>query len=184
MAIYTRKGDTGTTSFFGGRRVVKSHIRVNAYGTVDELNSVIGIAAAHCTKKERIIQSQLTAIQSDLLTIGAALAKPSLTQLPELADRVVAFEKTIDAMTNQMPALKQFILPGGTLLSAHLHHARTVSRRAERRVVRLLQREEVDVHIVQYLNRLSDLFFTLARYANFLSGTKDSIWKTAPLSSK
>lgn len=186
MAIYTRSGDQGKTSLFDGSRTVKSNKRVEAYGSVDELNSFVGMAMASIKKQKsrtkvfpkRVeIFSELEQIQHDLLDIGSALATPAALPVVGMAVRAEHFEKLIDAMTVQMPELKNFILPGGSEAGAGLHICRTVSRRTERRVVALAQKEEIDATILVYLNRLSDLFFTMARYSNFIEEEKEVRWK-------
>lgn len=188
MPIYTRAGDKGKTSLFNGKKVFKSDVRVDAYGTLDELNSIIGLAIAQNEKsirqladksqkyKEKI-KDELERIQNDLLDIGSALAFPESPPVYGLEKRVKEFEAQIDAMTKRMPELKNFILPGGSQLGAILHVARTISRRAERKIVTLIQQEEIDEQIVKYINRLSDLFFTMARFANHLEKQKETVWK-------
>jgi len=174
MPIYTRTGDKGKTSLFDGTRVLKSHPRVDAYGTIDELNSVLGFAMAQIKNKN--IKTELEEVQHDLLEIGSALAMPHPLPVTGLEKRATQFEKLIDEMTEQMPKLKNFILPGGGIAGASLHIARTIARRAERQLVALMQIEEVDQTIVLYLNRLSDLLFTMARYANYLEKQKEIKW--------
>ena len=182
MPIYTRTGDKGKTSLFDGSRVLKSHDRVEAYGTVDELNSVVGLALGEVVSSKykvvsiKRIVDELGRIQHDLLDIGSALATPAALPVIGLENRPEDFEKLIDDLTVQMPELKNFILPGGGMAAACLHIARTVTRRAERRVIALMQTEDVDAAILIYLNRLSDLFFTLARYANYMKKQKETIW--------
>ena len=176
MPIYTRTGDKGQTSLFNKQRVFKFHIRVEAYGTVDELNSAIGVVLSS-KYKVLSIKKELTKIQNDLLEIGSTLANPSAKPLNYLRKRVVEFERFIDKMTLQMPVLKNFILPGGGKAGAFLQFARTVSRRAERRVVELADKENIDSNIVIYMNRLSDLLFTMARFVNFKEKQKETIWK-------
>ena len=177
MAIYTRTGDKGKTSLFDGTRVLKSHIRVETYGTIDELNSVIGAAVASIKKQKSGIKKELEEIQHDLFAIGSVLATPHGMPVIGLDTRPKDFEKLIDEMTSKMPELKNFILPGGSPAGSLLHVARTVSRRAERKVIALMQKEEVDTNIVIYLNRLSDLLFTMARFVNHLEKQKETIWK-------
>jgi len=181
MKLYTRKGDKGETSLFGGGRVPKSSPRVHAYGEVDELNAVIGWAAS--VNEDPVIRERLVSIQSDLFAIGAHLAtppprpgqrSPTLPALPH--ERVPVFEKWIDEAMAEAPPLRAFILPGGAPGSAALHVARTVCRRAERRVVELAETEPIDPGIVVYLNRLSDLLFAYARLANLRAGVEDVVW--------
>lgn len=181
MKIYTKTGDRGKTSLFDGTRVEKSHIRVEAYGTIDELNSSIGVIITSLldddsnTDKKRLV-SELILIQNDLLEIGSGLASNYAMPVVGLEKRIKQFEKQIDVMTAKLPQLKHFILPGGSRSASFLHVSRTITRRSERRVVALLKKEEIDIHILMYLNRLSDLFFTMARYVNHLDGQKENIW--------
>jgi cob(I)alamin adenosyltransferase len=177
MPIYTRTGDKGQTSLFDGTRVLKSHIRVEAYGTVDELNSVIGAAVAHFKRgQSSLVKRELLRIQHELLDIGSTLAKSTSISMIGLEARTKDFETMIDELTNVMPELKQFILPGGSQAGSLLHVARTVSRRAERKIVALMQRETIDGRIVKYINRLSDLLFTMARYVNYDEKKKEIKW--------
>lgn len=179
--IYTRTGDRGETGLFGGGRVHKSHPRVEAYGDVDELNAAIGLALAQLTDRE--IVERLGSIQPDLFAIGAHLATPrepgeeSHPYLPPLPEgRAREFEGWIDQADAELPDLHAFILPGGTPGAAALHLARTICRRAERRVIALDALESVEPEIVVYLNRLSDLLFQFARLANHRAGTSDTLW--------
>jgi cob(I)alamin adenosyltransferase len=181
--IYTRTGDAGETGLFGGGRVAKSHPRVEAYGAVDELNALLGgvISAA----SEPRIRGELGAVQADLFVVGAHLATdvpegrpaPKLPPLP--ADRIAELEQWIDDAEAQLPELRSFILPGGTAGGAALHVARTVCRRAERRVVELAAAQHVEPVIVVYLNRLSDLLFVLARLENQHGGVTEQPWLPA-----
>lgn len=180
MAIYTRKGDKGKTSLFKGQRVSKDNLRIEAIGTVDELNSAIGVVIAEISKiKNKIsnIKKELIKIQNDLFNIGANLANPPSKYMTYLEKRVKEFEEFIDWMTVQMPPLKNFILPGGGKAGAYLHLSRAVSRRAERRVVALNSKTKIDSNIIIYINRLSDLLFTMARFANFREKKKETIWR-------
>jgi len=176
MPIYTRTGDKGKTSLFDGTRVLKSHPRVNTYGTVDELNSMIGSVIAHLKTKDTSVKKELEKIQHDLFDIGSALAMPHPLPVVGLDKRPKDFEKLIDKMTAKMPEIKYFILPGGGQGGALLHVARTITRRAERQLVTLMQKEDIDQAIVVYLNRLSDLLFTMARYVNHLEKKKEIKW--------
>src|SRR5579872_110860 len=167
MPIYTRTGDKGKTSLFDGSRVLKSHKRVDTYGTIDELNSMVGVALAEIKDsklKLKDITDELEKIQHDLFDIGSTLAIPHPMPVEGLEKRPKEFERIIDNLTNQMPEITYFILPGGGKSGAFLHVCRTITRRVERQLVALVQKEDVDQAIVMYLNRLSDLFFTLARY--------------------
>lgn len=180
--IYTKTGDRGKTSLFNGQRVAKSSDRVSAYGSVDEFNSLLGIIRSQIaeiskTKDWDSINSELAAIQHDLFTIGAGLANPASELLEGLTSRVLVFETTIDTLTEKLPSLANFILPGGSVVGALFHYARSICRSVERRIVLLSQQETVDTHILTYFNRLSDLLFTYARYANHLQNEKEIIWK-------
>ena len=180
MAIYTRTGDKGKTSLMGGKRVRKSDARVEAYGTVDELNSALGVCLAELpTNNKNVIplRKALSQIQNDLLDIGSALATPEGVPVSHIEKRPQDFEKLIDQMTERLPPLTQFILPGGSKAAAHLHMARTICRRAERRVVALMETAEIDQAIVIYLNRLSDLLFTLSRFVNYTDSYKETVWR-------
>lgn len=179
MKIYTKTGDDGTTGLFGGTRVSKSDARVEAYGDVDELNSCLGIIVAMSTDKT--IQSQVMNIQDDLFYVGAELgsapSKRSKGAVPVLdASRVEKIEQAINEFESELEPLKTFVLPGGSPLAAHIHLARTVCRRAERRVVALRKVEPVRDALVQYLNRISDYLFVLARVANHRAGVSDVPW--------
>ncbi len=181
MKIYTKTGDTGSTALFGGGRVSKDHIRVAAYGDVDELSSVIGLVRA--TPPEAFEDALLESIQRDLFSIGGHLATPdpdkvrkALEKASLSADRVAAFEHVMDAADGELPPLTAFVLPAGTQKAAMFHLARTVCRRAERQVVHLAAQETVPELFLVYLNRLSDLLFTLARLANHRAGTGDVTW--------
>src|SRR6185369_12326464 len=176
MPIYTRTGDKGKTSLFDGTRVLKFHPRVNTYGTIDELNSTIGSILAHLPAKHALVKKELEKIQHELFDIGSALATPEPLPVVGLADRPKEFEKLIDQMTAKMPELKAFILPGGSKAGSLIHIARTIARRTERQLVELMQEEDVDKTVVVYLNRLSDLLFTMARYVNHLEKKKEIKW--------
>lgn len=175
MKLYTRTGDKGKTSIIGGR-VNKDDPRVEAYGTVDEVNGFVGLAAAELEgEKFADILADLEKIQHELFDLGGDLANITKKHVPKLTEEMVQYlEKRIDALTDEAPKLERFILPGGTKGAAALHIARSVSRRAERLTVRL-SRENGDVSpvILQYLNRLSDYFFAAARAVNFRLNVKD-----------
>ncbi|HYQ16124.1 MAG TPA: cob(I)yrinic acid a,c-diamide adenosyltransferase [Polyangiaceae bacterium] len=179
MKIYTRTGDKGDTGLFGGARVPKDDDRVEAYGTVDETNAAIGVARSHC--QVPFVQDILDQLQSDLFTLGAELATVSGhesklgIELLNEAD-VAKLEQAIDQCEEPLPPLKNFILPGGPPDVAALHLARTVARRAERRVLTLSQREPVRATVLVYLNRLADLLFVLARRAQHENGGSDVAW--------
>ncbi len=181
MKIYTRTGDAGDTGLFGGGRVPKSHPRVEAYGDVDELNAMLGLARA--TEPMPRIDDVLAPIQVDLFAIGALLATPDRDKMRQHLEkarvddaRIEQLERAIDAGDDELEPLKAFILPAGTAKSATLHVARTVCRRAERRVVELGADTEIPSLVVVYLNRLSDLLFTLARVANHRANTPEVTW--------
>lgn len=185
MKIYTRTGDRGETGLFGGGRVAKDDRRVEAYGAVDELNAVIGLAIVRLADDgEQEIADRLRLVQADLFNVGAHLATPGRTEggraaahVPDLPEgRVAEMEGWIDAAESELEPLRVFILPGGGEAAARLHVARTVCRRAERRVISLGRESLVDDRVVVYLNRLSDLLFTLARLANRRHGTPDVPW--------
>lgn len=178
MKLYTKRGDDGQTDLIGGQRVAKDHLRVAAYGCVDELNASIGLALAHC-QMDAVGQPLITA-QARLFDLGAQLATPGSQEQPTQRikpDHIQQVERQIDAASDDLPPLKHFILPGGTELSARLHLARTVCRRAERAVVTLAEHEPVDPLVGVYLNRLADLLFALARQANALAGVEDVPWR-------
>ncbi|UOM32799.1 cob(I)yrinic acid a,c-diamide adenosyltransferase [Acuticoccus sp. I52.16.1] len=176
--IYTRTGDDGSTGLGSGERRSKFDLRVSAYGTVDETNAVIGCARAACT--DRLLGDMLMRVQNDLFDLGADLATPSGTDLPYDplridASQVTRLEREIDLLNARLDPLKSFVLPGGTMLSAQLHLARTVCRRAERLIVELAQTETVGEPALRYINRLSDLLFVAARVANE-DGKADVLW--------
>jgi len=179
MKIYTRKGDGGDTSLFGGQRVPKDAMRIDAYGTVDELNSVIGVA--RCEGSDQEIDVLLGHIQEELFALGADLATPRSLKKDSIrrfeTREVHSLERIIDRVEPRLKPLKNFILPGGSPQAARLHLARTVCRRAERAVVRLSRHEDIGKGAVVYLNRLSDLLFVLARYANHVAGLQEKRWK-------
>jgi cob(I)alamin adenosyltransferase len=174
--IYTKTGDAGETGLFGGGRVPKDDPRVSAYGDVDELNAAIGLAAA--LMPAVFEQDALQAIQRDLFTIGAELATPNAAKRRETigAERVRALEAKIDQYEGWLAPLKNFILPGGDPKAAAFHLARTTCRRAERAVVALARDQQINPAILQYLNRLSDLLFMLARGCNKHAGRSDITW--------
>jgi cob(I)alamin adenosyltransferase len=181
MPIYTKTGDRGKTSLGSGKRVWKNDVRVNTYGTIDELNSLLGISRAELNTKKtawrKKLDKLLEEIQLDLFDVGSYLANVENEWLLErLFEHTSQFEKSIDDMTAQLPPRFHFILPGGGKLGASLHHARTVARRAERAIITLIQQEEVDERVVKYVNRLSDLLFTMARFSNIKEKHKEIIW--------
>lgn len=185
MKIYTRRGDEGETSLLGGARVAKTDARVAAYGTVDELNAAVGLALALDEGALDEDAARLERVQDDLFAIGARLAAADLERAEEKGlvpdfppDRVEDLEAWIDELEEELPELDAFIHPGGSAAGAHLHAARTVCRRAERAVVALTgERPELRETLLPYLNRLSDLLFTLARAVNRREGTPEVRWK-------
>lgn len=181
MKIYTKTGDAGETGLFGGGRVGKDDPRVEAYGDVDELNACLGVArSAEALPR---IDEVLVPIQRDLFSIGAILATPKLEKMREQLEkarvddtRIAQLESAIDACEAELEPLRSFIVPGGTAKAAALHVARTVCRRAERRVVHLRRNVEIPEVVIVYLNRLSDLLFMLARVANVRAGRGEVTW--------
>ena len=182
VKIYTRAGDDGTTGTLGPGRVAKSDLRIESYGTVDELNSLLGVARASDT--EGWLAGELEAIQRELFQLGAELATTDpalLASLSRVSDADVdALERIIDRLETVLPPLRNFVLPAGTPLAAQLHVARTVCRRAERRVVALAQQTALEPRLVRYLNRLSDLLFVMARWSNHRAGANDVEWHPKP----
>ncbi len=180
MRIYTRTGDDGETGLFGGGRVQKDALRVEAYGGVDELNALLGVVRTNPLPQS--LDAALARIQGDLFVVGADLATPADSKAK--AERMVRtdaamverLEQDIDAAEETVSPLQTFILPGGGAAGATLHHARTVCRRAERRVVTLAQQEELTPQVLPYLNRLSDLLFVFARAANAAAGHPEQPW--------
>ena len=183
MKVYTKTGDDGTTALFGGGRVAKSHPRIAAYGTVDEANAALGMARAALPAErshaDDRVDALLARLQNELFVLGGDLASPGDVAYPVPrieAEHVAALEDEIDALTTDLPPLKNFVLPGGTPCAAALHLGRTVARRAERLVVETSTLEEVSVEAIHYLNRLSDLLFTLARWVNREAGVQEPVW--------
>ncbi|MFH1051479.1 MAG: cob(I)yrinic acid a,c-diamide adenosyltransferase [bacterium] len=178
MKIYTKTGDKGSTSLYNGSRVSKSALRVETYGTVDEMNSIIGIALSH--EMPETLKGDMTKISNWLFNLGSDLATPLDFKIliERIKEENIAFlEKKIDDYTEQMPELKNFILPGGSKPASFLHQARTVCRRAERLAVSLAETENIGKLPVIFLNRLSDYLFTAARYANHLLGVAERNWE-------
>jgi len=181
LRIYTRTGDEGTTGLFGGGRVDKHHPRVEAYGDVDELNAALGLARS--IELMPRVDEVLVPVQRDLFAIGALLATPDREKMEQQLQkaridegRIAQLERAIDDGEAELEPLRAFIIPGGTPKAAALHVARTVCRRAERRVVALAREIEIPALAVQYLNRLSDLLFVLARVANRRAGAGEVTW--------
>jgi cob(I)alamin adenosyltransferase len=179
VKVYTKRGDGGQTDLAGGGRVAKDDVRVEAYGGVDELNSFVGLALLDCVED---LRPALEGVQRTLFEIGAALAtnpeatSSALSSVGATPDDVESLERAIDAADAELAPLRAFVLPGGTRAAAAFHAARTVCRRAERRVVALEQREEVDPDNIRYLNRLSDTLFVWARLENARAGLGDVEW--------
>jgi len=180
VKVYTRRGDGGQTDLFGGARVDKDDARVEAYGAVDELNAVIGVAAAASTQEDQ--RDACQRIQSELFDLGSHLATPDPAHrekygLPAPSEtQVAALETSIDGLEAELEPLTTFVLPGGTPAAAAFHQARTVCRRAERGVVSLARSDDVDPFVLRYLNRLSDLLFVMARVENRRAGEPDVPW--------
>jgi cob(I)alamin adenosyltransferase len=182
MKIYTKTGDKGDTGLFGGERVSKNSPRIEAYGTIDELNSFIGLTVTEV--KNKTVKELLIKIQNQLFTVGTDLSTPYsieeqkkniLRVTPDFYEKI---EKSIDLFEEKLDELKNFVIPGGSKSSSFLHVCRTISRRAERRVVALNSLEHINGNIVIFLNRLSDLFFVLSRYENKISNYPDVIWES------
>lgn len=173
MPIYTRTGDKGTTALFGGKRVLKCNELVDVYGSIDELNSWIGLVASKLPTIK--VQEFLSIVQADLFSIGSTLSGFKV-DLSNLDSRVLEMEARIDSMDAVLPTLTNFILPGGSEVGATIHLARGVCRRVERQAVSLQQRQDVDAKIITYLNRLSDFLFMLARFVNMENGATEIIW--------
>ena len=179
MKIYTKTGDAGETSLFDNSRVSKADPRVDAYGEVDEVNACLGAALAAGVGDD--IATMLTTVQKDLFAVGARLADPSsriadrVTKAAVTAEQIDLLERTIDRLETELPPLRRFILPGGSPAGALLHLARTVCRRAERRVV-ALGTDSVEAGVIVYLNRLSDLLFVMARAVNHRAGIPETEW--------
>lgn len=180
MKIYTKTGDNGTTGLFDGRRVRKDDLRVETYGTVDELNSIIGLALAFDLPNE--MKEDIEKISYDLFILGGDLATPLNSKVNFKINRIesnhiVWLEQKIDKYTEVLPPLSNFILPGGCKSASFLHQARTVCRRLERKIVTLSEHEDLGEFVIVYVNRLSDYLFVAARLANFYNKYNDVIWK-------
>lgn len=179
--IYTKTGDDGTTALGSGERRPKNDLRIEAYGTVDEANAVVGLARLHTADNAPLVDQTLNRIQNDLFDLGADLATPDTGEdlgyepLRITDAQVSAIEEAIDVLNAELSPLRSFVLPGGSAASAHLHLARTVSRRAERLMVDLAAREKVNPSAVKYMNRLSDYFFVASRFLND-KGEQDVLW--------
>ena len=180
--IYTKRGDTGETALVGGQRVPKDALRIECYGTVDELNSFIGLALVSCSEEARLqkLGEILLRVQHELFNLGSILAtlpEDVHPKQPRVTDAEVGqLEREIDAMNEGLPALRSFVLPGGSRVNAELHATRTICRRAERLVVALAREEQVPVEAIRYLNRLSDALFVWSRWANHVIGVAEVLW--------
>lgn len=180
--IYTKRGDTGDTSLVGGQRVPKDEARIEAYGTVDELNAFVGLAAVSCGEHPSLapLAGILLRVQHELFNLGSILAtKPEDVhpQQPRVTGaEITQLEREIDAMNADLPSLRSFVLPGGTRLNAELHVTRTICRRAERLLVSLARTESVPPEAIQYLNRLSDAMFVWSRWVNHALGVPEVLW--------
>lgn len=199
MKIYTKTGDRGTTSLFGGKRVNKNSARIEAYGQVDELNTLIGVIISNLrqyssseaqrsrevttkvsSRQARTIKEKLLRIQAELFVLGSDLSSPLSVKvkIPRISkSHITRLEKEIDGWEKQLPSLKNFILPSGYVVGAGLHLARAICRRAERAIVGLTQQEKINQNALVYINRLSDWFFVAARYANHLDKIPETIWR-------
>ena len=178
MKIYTRSGDGGRTALFSGERVEKDHLRVEAYGTLDELNSVLGLAASCCRSPR--VQRYLQQLQNTLFNAGADMATSlqSRRSIQRIGQQDwERLERAIDELEDDLPRLKNFILPGGSQAASCLHLARSVCRRCERLLVQLMKKEEMNPELLIFLNRLSDFLFVLARYENVEGGGKEVLWR-------
>lgn len=181
MPIYTRTGDKGKTSLFSGKRVDKDNVRVEVYGTLDELNSVLGFSLSlmsKSSKKNTYSIQLLLSVQRTLFYIGSYFADlPDTVHDIDFEKELKVFENAIDNTMSKMPKFTNFILPGGGQAGASLHVARTITRRLERLIIRLNRKHKVEPQIIKYVNRLSDLLFALARYQNFKEGKKETVWE-------
>lgn len=178
MKIYTKTGDEGNTKLFGGKKVKKSSKRLHAYGEIDELNAILGIVLVHVNDSS--LKNIILTLQNELFILGSDLATPieqsvSNKSIPRIKEEmVISLEKLIDRYAEQLSPIRNFILPNGTVASSFLHMARTVTRRAERNIVSLMEEEDINKTILKYINRLSDLFFVLARFDNFKNKTEET----------
>ena len=181
--VYTKTGDKGETGLVGGQRVSKDATRIEAYGTVDELNAFVGVAAVSCAEDPRLapLAAILRRVQHELFNLGSILATEPADVHPKqprvTAAEIAELEREIDSMNADLPALRSFVLPGGTRLSAELHVTRTICRRAERLVVAMAREESVPPEVVPYLNRLSDAMFVWSRWVNHVLGVPEVLWE-------
>ena len=186
MKIYTKTGDKGTTALFGGKRVSKAELRIETYGTVDELNAILGLvresnALSGPADAVARLDGILRRVQNELFNLGSDLATQIEDRWPGMplieARHVLALEAEIDELNEPLPELRSFVLPGAGMVSAYLHQARTVCRRAERLCVRLLREEAIGAQVVPYLNRLSDALFVFGRWAAHVRGIAEPLWE-------
>lgn len=177
MKIYTKTGDDGNTGLQGNLRISKSHPRIIAYGTVDEVNAALGMVLTNSLDED--IRKMLTEIQNELFVVGADLSNPNLNDIKNRVtlDMIQKIEENIDKCESELDPLTNFILPGGNIAAAHLHYTRTVVRRAETQVVQLSENDEINSNCIKYLNRVSDLFFVMGRLINKRNGNEDILWK-------
>jgi cob(I)alamin adenosyltransferase len=181
MKIYTKTGDNGTTGLFGGKRVNKNDLRIDAYGTIDELNSMLGVTDTEVKTAE--IKEEINIIQNELFVVGSDLSSPVSSEpkkfdVPRINDsHIERIEKRIDYFQDQLPELKSFILPGGNKGASLLHLSRSICRRSERKIAALSQNENIGNFILKFVNRLSDFLFVLARFENFKTDTPEVKWK-------
>ena len=177
MKIYTKTGDDGNTGLQGNLRISKSHQRIISYGTVDEANAALGIVLVHPLDEDLV--NCLTEIQNELFLVGADLSNPNLNDAKNRVSLALIdkLEQYIDRFESELPALTNFILPGGSPAAAQLHYVRTVVRRAETQVVLLSEKDEINSNCIKYLNRLSDLLFVLGRLVNKRNKIADIVWK-------
>lgn len=171
--IYTRTGDDGTTGLGDGSRVSKDNLRIEAYGTIDELNSALGVVLTTTVPED--VRNTLTRVQHELFDLGGELSIPGRTVIHE--QHVAHLERVLESLNATLPPLKEFILPGGNHAAAQIHFARTLCRRAERRAVSLARTENINPNALKYLNRLSDLLFVAARYVNAAEGAAETLWR-------
>ncbi len=173
--IYTKRGDKGFTYLLNGKKIAKDHLKIQTLGSIDELNSIIGLTTAFL--KDKKIKQELINVQKDLFLIGGHLAGSTHGEIGVLKERTEKIEQLIDKLSIKLPVLTHFILPGGVKEASFLHLSRTICRRAERSIIAFSRKEKIKKEIPIYLNRLSDFLFTLARYTNFKSKKKEVIWK-------
>ncbi len=185
--VYTRTGDKGTTGLADGSRINKDDVRIESYGTVDELNSIIAVCKQNLNNlpaaEFKLLDNWLFAIQNDLFNVGSDLATPIVSRWKNMIlvgkEEVTILEKMIDTFQICLTPLKEFVLPGGTLLNSYFHLARTVCRRAERNIVTLSRQEEINEFIIPYINRLSDLLFVLSRCVQHINKNQEVTWDKA-----